>query len=91
MQFQKFFHIQVELISEVSLILHLSKSDKKWRNGKRKALKNVKIENRLVPPLNMFVTENIAPKYSDRKYSAQMKKMAQKKNNLIVCKTSAYA
>ena len=50
MQFQKIFHIQVELISEVSLILHLSKSDKKWRNGKRKALKNAKIENRLVPP-----------------------------------------
>ena len=49
MQFQKIFHIQVELISEISLILHLSKSDEKWRNGKQKATVNAKIENRLAP------------------------------------------
>ena len=52
MQFQKFFHSQVELISEVSLILHLSKSDKKWGNGRRKATKKAKIAKRLPPPLS---------------------------------------
>ena len=51
MQFQNFFHSQVELISEIPYILGLSKSVKKWRNGSQKAPKNAKIENRLVPPL----------------------------------------
>jgi len=37
MQFRKNATKYVELISDVPLILHLSKLDKKWRNGKWKA------------------------------------------------------
>ena len=68
MQFQKFFHIQVELITEISLILHLLKSDKKWQNGKRKALKNTKIENRLPPPLILFFSKKKKQNLSSNEY-----------------------